>query len=222
MLQVESFKVGKATMKVCFFLFLMNLGMAYSQKCDIFLNKEVGDLILRLDTIHGNVFFDTTESQIVSKVVKIDTTELISRLSKNNLNFIKCNYDSVCQYLYGYNIYSEQFNRNIDSVIRTIYRDKAFFRISDSISLELYEENKNIRKTDSLNCLLDLVTISTHSSLFRNKEYAKLNKKFLLHSIIEFDRYYLLYYYLYVERGPELERPNIEIIFKNKSPKTKE
>ncbi len=190
--------------------------IVFSQEESVLLNKEIAELILRLDTIYDKVLLDTGTSRYLNENLDkypLEVNILDKKINYSNKNcgkFISIDFEGILKFLPKNNLYLNQWNRDFSEIMDTVHLQKRF---SDKIAqiMDIY----NNSHSDSLDYLMYLVKQSSHSSLYDSKLNKIMYKRVYIHAIIEFNNYYFVFYHLQFESGDDLGNPLIEIIFKD-------
>lgn len=195
---------------------MLVLNKAESQEDNQILYKEIANLIIRLDSLYSHVQIDINKTiYLEENPDKYPLDYNIVGKWLNNFDFHNhvidnLNYKEISNYLSNRFI----FNSSLKSD-STGEMDVSLPEPFNNITRQIFNSyNKGEISSDSLDYLNSLINLSSHMQLYNKKLNSNLNKIFVIHGIIDFEKYYLIYYHLLLDER-SLNKPLIEIVFKD-------
>ena len=211
--------------KKSLYLFVLLLLSSYflnAQKKNYYIENQIIKLIYRLDTLKGNVFYDSILNKI--KLLKSDDSDLLYSLKiekkiidENHLRKININIDSLEK-----KIPSDIFLSTVKYTEKKVYlsnctdNDSLFSIRTDSLS-ELINKSLQGNKEvyDSLQRIMYLCLNSVITKLSTLRCDKILVKRFVLLNVYEGSDFFIIIYGLYIDKKPHIELDS-EIVYKNR------
>lgn len=198
-------------------LFFVVFEVCSQKSSTLNVEKEIVKLIQRQNKIHKKVLFDSSsyEYYFKNKPFLKKNTPYNCLIDDSSYKEVYINVKSIVKLLPRRFMDMKKFQKNVNKRVKNLcVQDTNFFKQADLLSFKISESwQDNSANRDSLDCVMTIVSSSSHIKLYDIGIHEELYKLFMVEGVLEYPSFYLIYYRIARDRQWSSEN-NIEIIFK--------